>query len=193
MAINAPFETACRPGCGTHRKPLTTGDVRSGERGIRCWILGSDWLEAILALPEPRFGNTGISTYVWGLNNRKEKRRRNKLRLASLHPTAWRSMWGGGSGTSARRQPLSVSPSSSPSLTLHGASGRTRTCNLLIRSQKLYPIELRTHFPANPASAGSVGFARLKHKQGNRARKHVRYPRNPATTRWCRQTFSSVP
>lgn len=98
MAINAPFETACRPGCGTHRKPLTTGDVRSGERGIRCWILGSDWLEAILALPEPRFGNTGISTYVWGLNNRKEKRRRNKLRLASLHPTAWRSMWGGGIG-----------------------------------------------------------------------------------------------
>jgi hypothetical protein len=42
-----------------------------------------------------------------------------------------------------------ASPNRHKSLTINGASGRTRTCNLLIRSQKLYPIELRTHFITN--------------------------------------------
>ena len=52
--------------------PLFTGDAGSGESEIRRWIWENDWLEAIVALPEQLFYNTGISTYVWVLTNRKE-------------------------------------------------------------------------------------------------------------------------
>jgi len=61
--------------------PLFTGDAGSGESEIRRWILQNDWLEAIIALPEQLFYNTGISTYVWVLSNRKEKRRKGKVQL----------------------------------------------------------------------------------------------------------------
>ncbi|HEY8477151.1 MAG TPA: class I SAM-dependent DNA methyltransferase, partial [Chloroflexota bacterium] len=61
--------------------PLFTGDAGSGESEIRRWILENDWLEAIVALPEQLFYNTGIATYVWVLTNRKEPRRRGKVQL----------------------------------------------------------------------------------------------------------------
>jgi type I restriction enzyme M protein len=61
--------------------PLFTGDAGSGESEIRRWILENDWLEAIVALPDQLFYNTGISTYVWVLTNRKPKRRRGKVQL----------------------------------------------------------------------------------------------------------------
>ena len=61
--------------------PLFTGDTGSGESEIRRWILENDWLEAIVALPEQLFYNTGISTYVWVLTNRKEPQRRGKVQL----------------------------------------------------------------------------------------------------------------
>ena len=54
--------------------PLFTGDAGSGESSIRQWIIEHDWLEAIVALPDQLFYNTGISTYVWVLTNRKEPR-----------------------------------------------------------------------------------------------------------------------
>jgi type I restriction enzyme M protein len=61
--------------------PLFTGDAGSGESEIRRWILENDWLEAIVAMPEQLFYNTGISTYVWVLTNRKEEQRRGKVQL----------------------------------------------------------------------------------------------------------------
>ena len=61
--------------------PLFTGDAGSGESNIRRWIIESDWLEAIVALPDQLFYNTGISTYVWVLTNRKEPRRVGKIQL----------------------------------------------------------------------------------------------------------------
>jgi len=61
--------------------PLFTGDVGSGESNIRRWIIENDWLEAVVALPDQLFYNTGISTYVWILTNRKEDRRRGKVQL----------------------------------------------------------------------------------------------------------------
>ena len=61
--------------------PLFTGDAGSGESEIRRWTLENDWLEAIIALPEQLFYNTGIATYVWILTNRKEQRRRGKVQL----------------------------------------------------------------------------------------------------------------
>lgn len=61
--------------------PLFTGDAGSGESEIRRWILENDWLEAIVALPEQLFYNTGIATYVWILTNRKSKERKGKVQL----------------------------------------------------------------------------------------------------------------
>jgi len=61
--------------------PLFTGGAGSGESEIRKWIIENDWLEAIVAMPEQMFYNTGIGTYVWVVTNRKEPRRRGKIQL----------------------------------------------------------------------------------------------------------------
>ncbi len=61
--------------------PLFTGGAGSGESKIRRWIIENDWLEAIVALPDELFFNTGISTYIWIVTNRKAKARRGKIQL----------------------------------------------------------------------------------------------------------------
>ncbi len=63
--------------------PLFTGDAGSGESEIRKWIIENDLLEAIIALPDQLFYNTGISTYIWILTNRKAGRRKGKIRLVN--------------------------------------------------------------------------------------------------------------
>lgn len=60
---------------------LFTGDAGQGESNLRRYVIESDYLEAIIALPENMFYNTGISTYIWVLSNRKEDRRRGKVQL----------------------------------------------------------------------------------------------------------------
>jgi len=60
---------------------LFTGDAGQGESNIRRWIIENDWLEAIIALPENTFYNTGIATYIWILTNRKSEERRGKVQL----------------------------------------------------------------------------------------------------------------
>jgi len=60
---------------------LFTGDAGQGESNIRRWIIENDWLEAIIALPENMFYNTGIATYIWVLTNRKSEKRRGKVQL----------------------------------------------------------------------------------------------------------------
>ena len=61
--------------------PLFTGDAGSGESEIRRWILENDLLEALIALPEQLFYNTGIATCVWVLTNRKRRARRGRVQL----------------------------------------------------------------------------------------------------------------
>lgn len=61
--------------------PLFTGDAGSGESDIRKWILESDLLEAIIALPDRMFFNTGITTYLWLLSNKKSPKRKGKVQL----------------------------------------------------------------------------------------------------------------
>ena len=62
--------------------PLFSGGAGSGESDIRRWIIEeNDWLEAIIALPEQMFYNTGINTYVWVLSNHKRPERRGKIQL----------------------------------------------------------------------------------------------------------------
>ncbi|WP_417745554.1 type I restriction-modification system subunit M [Rosistilla oblonga] len=61
--------------------PLFTGGAGSGESEIRRYILESDLLEAIVALPTDMFYNTGIATYIWILSNKKDAERRGKVQL----------------------------------------------------------------------------------------------------------------
>ncbi len=61
--------------------PLFTGGAGSGESEIRRYILEADLLEAIIALPNDMFYNTGIATYVWVLSNKKAKQRKGKVQL----------------------------------------------------------------------------------------------------------------
>jgi type I restriction enzyme M protein len=61
--------------------PLFTGAAGSGESEIRRWIIENDWLEAVVALPDQLFYNTGISTYFWVVTNRKAAHRQGKVQL----------------------------------------------------------------------------------------------------------------
>jgi type I restriction enzyme M protein len=66
---------------------LFTGDAGQGESNIRRWIIESDWLEAIVALPLNMFYNTGIATYIWVISNRKPEYRKGKVQL--IDATQW--------------------------------------------------------------------------------------------------------
>ncbi len=79
--MQPPADGGSRIGIVFNGSPLFTGDAGSGESEIRRWILENDWLEAIVALPDQLFYNTGISTYIWVLTNRKEKHRKGRVQL----------------------------------------------------------------------------------------------------------------
>ena len=61
--------------------PLFTGDAGSGESNIRKWIIENDWLECIVSLPDRMFFNTGITTYIWIVTNKKSRTRKGKVQL----------------------------------------------------------------------------------------------------------------
>ena len=71
--------------------PLFTGAAESGESKIRQWILENDWLEAVVALPDQLFYNTGISTYFWILTNRKDPAHQGKVILLDARDS-WAKM-----------------------------------------------------------------------------------------------------
>ncbi|MDY7580087.1 class I SAM-dependent DNA methyltransferase [Herbaspirillum sp. RTI4] len=75
--------------------PLFNGGAGSGESEIRRWILENDWLEAIIALPNDLFYNTGIGTYVWVLSNHKDASRKGRVQLidaTSMHAPMRKSL-----------------------------------------------------------------------------------------------------
>lgn len=74
-------EIGGRLGIVLNGSPLFTGGAGSGESEIRKWLIESDMLEGIVGLPTDMFYNTGISTYIWILNNRKHENRAGKVRL----------------------------------------------------------------------------------------------------------------
>src|SRR3989338_3725372 len=65
----------------TNGSPLFTGDAGSGESDIRKWMIENDFIEAIIALPDQLFYNTGIRTYIWVLTNEKPTTRVGKIQL----------------------------------------------------------------------------------------------------------------
>ena len=70
-----------RIGVVTNGSPLFSGGAGSGESNIRKWIIENDWLDCIIALPKDMFYNTGISTYIWILDNKKPAERQGKIQL----------------------------------------------------------------------------------------------------------------
>ena len=71
--------------------PLFTGAAGSGESEIRRWIIENDWLEAVVALPDQLFYNTGISTYFWIVTNRKAPERQGNVQLVDARGS-WEKM-----------------------------------------------------------------------------------------------------
>ena len=86
-----PEEGGSRIAIIMNGSPLFTGDAASGESEIRRYVLEHDLLEALIALPEQLFYNTGIATYVWLLTNRKRPERRGKVQLIDAS-TFWTQM-----------------------------------------------------------------------------------------------------
>lgn len=76
-------ETGTRLAIVFNGSPLFTGSAGSGVSNIRKWIIENDLLEGIVALPDQLFYNTGISTYIWVLTNRKKPKRKGKIQLVN--------------------------------------------------------------------------------------------------------------
>ena len=79
--MKRPDEGGARLAIVFNGSPLFTGAAGSGESEIRRWVIENDWLEAVVALPDQLFYNTGISTYFWVVTNRKSPKRRGKVQL----------------------------------------------------------------------------------------------------------------
>ena len=78
--------------------PLFNGIAGSGASNIRRWIIEQDWLEAVIALPEQMFYNTGIGTYIWIVTNNKDWKRKGKIQLLNA-----RDCWTSGGSEESRR------------------------------------------------------------------------------------------
>ena len=89
--MKRPEEGGARLAIVFNGSPLFTGAAGSGESEIRRWIIENDWLEAVVALPDQLFYNTGISTYFWVVTNRKSPKRRGKVQLIDARES-WTKM-----------------------------------------------------------------------------------------------------
>jgi len=79
--INKMEPTGSRIGIVFNGSPLFAGDAGSGESEIRKWIIENDWLECIVSLPDRMFFNTGITTYIWIVTNKKSSDRKGSVQL----------------------------------------------------------------------------------------------------------------
>ena len=89
--MKRPEDDGARLAIVFNGSPLFTGAAGSGESEIRRWIIENDWLEAVVALPDQLFYNTGISTYFWVVTNRKSPKRRGKIQLVDARES-WTKM-----------------------------------------------------------------------------------------------------
>ncbi|MCQ3804122.1 MAG: class I SAM-dependent DNA methyltransferase [bacterium] len=89
--MKRPDEGGARLAIVFNGSPLFTGAAGSGESEVRRWIIENDWLEAVVALPDQLFYNTGISTYFWVVTNRKSPKRRGKVQLIDARES-WTKM-----------------------------------------------------------------------------------------------------
>ncbi len=101
--MNDPEESQSYIGIIMNGSPLFTGGAGSGESEIRRWIFENDWLEAIVALPQQIFYNTGISTYIWLLSNRKPASHQGKVMLVD---TSGEQFWSGIKSLGSKRREI---------------------------------------------------------------------------------------
>lgn len=79
--MKSPEDGGSRIAVVFNGSPLFTGDAGSGESNIRRYVIENDLLEAVIALPDQMFYNTGIYTYIWILSNKKSDKRKGKIQL----------------------------------------------------------------------------------------------------------------
>ena len=79
--MRKPEDGGSRVAIVLNGSPLFSGGAGGGESNIRKWLLDNDLVEAIIGLPRDMFYNTGISTYIWILTNRKERDRKGRVQL----------------------------------------------------------------------------------------------------------------
>lgn len=79
--ISKMKDEGSRIGVVFNGSPLFSGDAGSGESEIRRWIIENDYLETIIGLPDNLFFNTGITTYLWIVTNKKTQKRKGKIHL----------------------------------------------------------------------------------------------------------------
>ena len=79
--ISKMKDEGSRIGIVFNGSPLFTGDSGSGESEIRKWVIENDMLECVVSLPDQLFFNTGISTYIWIVTNKKKSQRKGKVQL----------------------------------------------------------------------------------------------------------------
>ena len=108
--MKRPDEGGARLAIVFNGSPLFTGAAGSGESEIRRWIIENDWLEAVVALPDQLFYNTGISTYFWVVTNRKSPS--GEARFNSSTPASHGPRCARASATSASRSARTRSPNS---------------------------------------------------------------------------------
>ncbi len=89
--INKMNPEGSRIGLVFNGSPLFSGDAGSGESEIRKWIIENDWLECIVSLPDRMFFNTGITTYIWIVTNKKSDDRKGQVQLID-GSSFWSSM-----------------------------------------------------------------------------------------------------
>ncbi len=89
--MKPPAEGGSRLAIVFNGSPLFTGAAGSGPSEIRRWIIERDWLEAVVALPDQLFYNTGISTYFWVVTNRKSPKREGKVQFVDAR-ASWVKM-----------------------------------------------------------------------------------------------------
>ena len=153
--------------------PLFTGGAGSGESEIRRYVLENDLVEAIIGLPTDMFYNTGISTYVWIVSNRKPEHRKGKVQLidASSFWQKMRKSLGSKRKELSRRAHRRDHP---PLRQLQGGRRRTAEC----RSSRIFKNEdfgYRTITVERPA-AGRRGQRRARHQGQDEGQTRSRTP-----------------
>ena len=156
--------------------PLFTGDAGSGESEIRRWILENDWLEALIALPEQLFYNTGIATYVWVLTNRKAPERKGKVQLIDA-TSFWTPMRRKSLGDKRREKPTTGKQDISRS----SLSSRRRRCQEGWQAggvcQQDFPDDALRFSENHGGASAKVEFP--SHPRAHRAaRRRIRLPKS---------------
>jgi len=155
--MRAPQDGGSRIAIVFNGSPLFTGDAGGGENEIRRWIIDNDWLEAIVALPEQLFYNTGISTCLWVLTNRKEMARKAKVQLIdpALSGCRWKKAWA--TSAAASVPPATRRKTPTTSANSRRSSAISKTARRAASPRKISP---------NGAASGCPGFKRGINRKG---------------------------